>query len=220
MMEATDTKTKLLDVAERLFAEKGIHAISLRNIISEAEVNLAAIHYHFGSKEALLREVFSRRIKPVNEERLRRLDELLAVSGNAKTDLAALVRAFLEPVVRIRFESPNRTLIIMKLVHQLQADSGDLREVFYDLVEGVISRFMDAFGEALPHLSTGELFWRFKFMLGVLHMIMAQPPICKPGFDFDSVELDLENVTNKVVPFLVAGFEAPATEARNMDNGI
>ena len=69
-----DTRDRLLDTAERLFAERGVDATSLRHITTEAEANLASVNYHFGSKEALFRQIFARRIGPINEERLRLLD--------------------------------------------------------------------------------------------------------------------------------------------------
>ena len=73
----SDTRDQILDTAERLFAEFVIDGVSIRTITAEAGVNLAAIHYHFGSKEALVREVFVLRIGPLNRERLRLLDDLL-----------------------------------------------------------------------------------------------------------------------------------------------
>ena len=61
-----ETRTRLLDSAEQLFAERGIDATSLRAITTAAGANLASVNYHFGSKDELFREVVSRRIGPVN----------------------------------------------------------------------------------------------------------------------------------------------------------
>jgi len=66
----TDTKEKILDTAERLIGEQGYSATSLRHIIAQARVNLAAVHYHFGSKEDLLDAVVARKATPVNDARL------------------------------------------------------------------------------------------------------------------------------------------------------
>ncbi len=81
MSESRGTKTRILDTAEQLFAEKGYAATSIRNITTEAGVNLASVNYHFGSKETLLHQVFARRIGPVNEVRIRLLDEAEAKWG-------------------------------------------------------------------------------------------------------------------------------------------
>src|ERR1700735_7655 len=92
-----DTKRKLLDAAERMFAEHGYGAVSLRQIIAEAGVNLAAIHYHFGSKQELLDEVIMRRGGPVNRERLERWERLQAQPG-AQPAVEQVLEAFLMPM--------------------------------------------------------------------------------------------------------------------------
>ena len=93
---AIETKERLLDVAERLFADFGYRATSLRDITSEAGVNLASVNYHFGSKDALLAALLDRRFAPVNHRRLELLDELEA-SADGAVGLRDLVRAFLSP---------------------------------------------------------------------------------------------------------------------------
>ena len=66
LTQHTDTRERLLDAAKYLFAQRGVDATSLRHITAEAAANLASVNYHFGSKEALFRAVFVRRIGPVN----------------------------------------------------------------------------------------------------------------------------------------------------------
>ena len=97
-MANTDTKTKILDTAERLFAQKGFDAVSLRNIVEAAKVNLAAVHYHFGSKQALLHAVVSRRLRPVNDERLAMLAEARIKAGKRKLKLEAVLESLFVPV--------------------------------------------------------------------------------------------------------------------------
>src|SRR5437763_15014706 len=92
---AIGTQESLLDAAESLFSERGIEAASLRAITEKAKANLAAVHYHFGSKQGLVRAVFSRRLAPRNEERLRRLDLCLAAGGGVEE----VLRAFLAPAL-------------------------------------------------------------------------------------------------------------------------
>src|SRR5436305_14013735 len=89
------TRESLMDAAESLFSERGIQAASLRAITEQAKANLAAVHYHFGSKQGLVRAVFSRRLAPLNEERLRRLDLCLAAGGGVEE----VLRAFLAPAL-------------------------------------------------------------------------------------------------------------------------
>src|SRR5512143_3976610 len=97
-----ETKDRILDAAERLFAEHGFDATSLRMITAAAGVNLAAVNYHFRSKDSLIEAVFGRRIGPVNKERLEMLTAAEKAAGSDPLSLEAVVRAFVEPVVRIR----------------------------------------------------------------------------------------------------------------------
>jgi AcrR family transcriptional regulator len=90
-MSAIDTKQKILDCAEKLFALHGFRGTSLRRITAAADVNLAAVHYHFGSKDGLIEAVFERRMEPLNEERMERLQHVSLIG-----------RALIEPDERLR----------------------------------------------------------------------------------------------------------------------
>src|SRR5437867_413927 len=90
-----DTKQRILDSAERLFAQSGFAATSLRSIIADAKVNLAAIHYHYHSKEALFDAVILRRLEPINRERLELLDAYERSAADGKASLEQILEAFL-----------------------------------------------------------------------------------------------------------------------------
>src|SRR5258707_12134788 len=77
-----DTKSRILDVAEQLFMEHGFEATSLRQLTSSAGVNLAAVNYHFGTKEELFQTVLTRRLDPMNQERIELLGRLERDHGN------------------------------------------------------------------------------------------------------------------------------------------
>src|SRR5579871_5345079 len=95
------TKDRILDTAERLFARDGFEATSLRAITAEAGVNLAAVNYHFQSKEALVRAVIGRRMGPVNEKRLAMLDACETAAGDGPLPLEGVLEAFVRPVLEI-----------------------------------------------------------------------------------------------------------------------
>src|SRR5215831_1778832 len=95
------TKERILNAAERLFSRHGIEATSLRTITAEAGVNLAAVNYHFQSKDALVRSVVARRVGPVNERRLALLDGYEAAAGDGPLALEQVLDAFLRPVLEI-----------------------------------------------------------------------------------------------------------------------
>ena len=141
----SETKEKLLDAAERLFSERGYDATSLRQIIAEAGVNLAAIHYHFGSKEELLDELVLRKATPVNEERLKLLERLEAEAGGGRLEVERVLDAFLTPMSRRADENPQ----LVRLMGRIQAE-GMLLPVVQRNFQPVISRFLAAMQKALP----------------------------------------------------------------------
>src|SRR5262252_2657033 len=119
----TDTKERILDTAERLFAERGYGATSLRSIIAAAKVNLAAVHYHFHSKQELLDAVLTRRIEPLNRERIALLDELERSAGDGAPPLEAILSALIEPPLRLSRDPSFATFV--KLMGRIYAE-GDV----------------------------------------------------------------------------------------------
>lgn len=166
--DAPDTKTRILDTAEVLFAEQGFTATSLRDITAAAGVNLAAVNYHFGSKEALLGAVFERRVVPVNAERLRLL-ALVEAEADGVPAVDAIVRAFLVPAFQTASESGLREPKFMQLVGRMHSETNSrFREVFLGLFVDVRDRFTAALRRALPDVPDDEIVWRFHFMIGSL----------------------------------------------------
>src|SRR5580658_6697560 len=111
-----DTKQRILDTAERLFGERGYDAISLRHIIGEAGVNLAAVHYHFGSKEDLLDQVILRKVGPVNEARLALLDQAEQEASGAPVPIEQILRAFLIPTTEVARRNPEFAKVMGRVV--------------------------------------------------------------------------------------------------------
>src|ERR1035438_6964698 len=103
----TETKEKILDTAERLIGEHGYDATSLRHIIAEAGVNLAAVHYHFGSKEDLLDAVVVRKVTPLNEARIARLECVEAEAGSGPPEVDKVPEALLIPTAEMAGRSPQ-----------------------------------------------------------------------------------------------------------------
>lgn len=164
-----DTKTRILDAAEIRFAEHGYSATSLRDITTLANANLASVNYHFGSKGDLLKAVFQRRLVPVNDKRLRLLDEVEAKAGRGPLDVELVVRAFLVPVFQKGTESGLRQPKFMQLVGRMHSETNsDFREVFSQLFVEVSKRFVSALSRACPDLETEEVMSRLHFMIGSL----------------------------------------------------
>ncbi len=212
MGREVQTRERLLDVAERLFSDQGYGATSGRQITIQAEANIAAIHYHFGGKKELLHAVLVRRQGPITEARLERLEALQANPDQLPT-VEEILAAFLEPALYRARHPDNPTARISKLVSRLLIEKPkDLGGIVTAPFAGVLVRFIDALGQALPGISRQELFVRMSMVVGVLIHIatgMQEAPILP---DIESPTYDDEAVLKPVIAFLAAGFRAPSTE--------
>ena len=206
---SSDTRDQILDTAERLFAEFGIDGVSIRTITAEARVNLAAIHYHFGSKEALVREVFVRRIDPLNRERLRLLDDLLERSRPKPPGLEQLVRILVGPPLRLWLQADKGETFTRLCGRIYSESSGQLQAMCVDLFQEVVRRFSAAFEQAAPELPKTELMWRMHFVIGAMvHTLMQGGFVHQLGAqtgEGNEVEANIERLTR----FAAAGLRAP-----------
>jgi AcrR family transcriptional regulator len=202
----TDTKEKILDTAERLIGEQGYAATSLRHVIAEAGVNLAAVHYHFGSKEDLLDAVVARKVTPVNEARLARLERVEADAGSAPPEVEKVLEAFLIPTAEAAGRSPE----FVRLMGQMHAE-GMMPRIVEKHFQATGRRFVAALRRAIPELPQEELIWRVHFMVGAMAHTMCRAPIF-PLMAGDAA--DMEPRLRRLVTFLGAGFRAPATAGK------
>ena len=213
-MASVDTKERILDAAEQLVAEQGVVGASVRAIASAADVNLASINYHFGSKDSLVQAVLARRVGPVNQERLELLDELESAAGDGPPSTRGLVEAFVRPALRLRRMDANKWRILQRLLgHTISLPTGETRDLFLQQFSEVVQRFTAAMSRALPDLSGREIFWRFFFMVGAMVQTLAMADDM-PRFSDDLCgEVDAETTERWLVPFLTAGLAAPPAGA-------
>ena len=208
----TDTKTRVMDSAERLFAERGFAATSLRDITADAGVNLAAVNYHFGTKEALLSAVFERRFGPINQERLELLDAAESRAEGAALDLEEILRFFLLPPFAKMQEWGDAGPNFIRLVGRAHSDTNEqTRASFLRPFEGIVSRYEVALRRALPNLDRAELRWRLHFVIGAMAHTMAWCQMMKtPG---RKRGVPPEIMQEALVRFVSAGMRAPASDS-------
>jgi AcrR family transcriptional regulator len=222
-MKDADTKTRILDAAERLFASGGFSATSLRMIIREAEVNTAAVHYHFGSREGLIDAVLQRRAARINEERLRILSELEAHHGPDNIPPREVVEAFLGPAVRTHFDPTSRDFLSPRLMSRAITEANvEIHEIFKKFFGEVFMRYSAALERAIPHVTAVDIRWRMHFMIGALAFAIAIPGFGSgaggEGRHPGSREKlgptdDAELVLRRLVDYVTAGMCAPSGEA-------
>jgi AcrR family transcriptional regulator len=161
------TKAQVLAAAERLFALHGFQNVSVRDITAEAGVNLASVNYHFGSKDALLFEIFRRRTAELNRDRARMLHE--ASDRHAgKPPVREILRAFFEPPLRWSAPENDRRISVQFIIRARSEGTEAMREVLRTDVSH-LRRFADALLAALPDLPPEDLYWRLHFVLGMTH---------------------------------------------------
>jgi AcrR family transcriptional regulator len=207
----SSTQDRILAVAEAMFAKDGYRAVSLRSITREAGVNIAAVHYHFGSKQVLLEEIFARRCGPMNSERLALLAECREGPGRPPL-LEQVIDAYLRPslVWPDDAEGARRFLRIRSIVgHEDEQLSRDLISRHFN---DVTQTFIEVLTGLLPHLSKEDFFWRFHFLLGAHYYTLSNPGrvaflsggACDPT--------DAEACLRHMVPFFAAAFRAEPAE--------
>jgi AcrR family transcriptional regulator len=195
-----DTRDKIMQAAEELFGEQGFAATSLRQIIAKADVNLAAIHYHFGSKEALLDQLVNRRADPVNQERLARLERIETQSVSKPPTIEDLLDAFFAPTAPVAEANP-RFVLVMGRIHA----EGLMPSIVQKHFQPTAQRFIAALRRAVPDLPETEFLWRVHFMMGAMAHTMCGTPV------FPAASEDYHGRMHKLVTFLSGGFRAPAT---------
>lgn len=211
MFEQTDTKERILQAAEKLFSDAGLGKTSLRAITSEAGVNVAAIHYHFGSKQGLLLELLVRRVAPLNRERLALLDRIERDAVDRAPALEAVIEAFVAPILRIVDEGDAERRTLLALVGRFYAEPDELIEpVVREQFGEVAARFTRALRRALPELSAAEVAWRLHCTIGVLtHVLTARHDFgVIPGFEADGP--GGRALVGRLVAFIAGAFRAPA----------
>lgn len=204
-----DTKDRILDAAEELFADNGITGTSLRVVTRTAGVNLAAIHYHFGSKERLCQEVFARRIGPVNRERLRRLDEVEATTTAAPT-VEAVVRAFLDPVLQLKRDLQSRQEILLRLIGRFYTEPAELvQAIVREQFETTGRRFVGALVQALPHVPPKVVYERFQYMVAILSHLHTSLADIEVLPEYGGARPADEVVFDRLCAFVIGGLCAP-----------
>ena len=209
--QTTDTRQKILCAAESLFMQQGYVATSLRGITAMAGVNLAAVNYHFGSKEALIREVFERRLGPLNAARIAHLDKLEAAARGRPLGIEQIIEAIVAPVLHVSKEPLPRGTIFLQLLGRAFSEPADtLRDILPAQYREVVIRFKQALTRSLPDMPDQELTWRMHFMFGTLAYTMAGNDALKliATCNLEDGD-DADAIMRRLIPFLAAGLRAP-----------
>lgn len=198
------TKQRILDSAEALFARHGFAGASLRQVTASANVNLAAVNYHFGSKENLINEVFRRRLDELNGHRLQALDVVLT---EARHTLEDLLGAFVRPALSLSQDNKGGAGFVRVLARAYAEHNEQLRKFLHDNYGPALKRFAAAFARLLPHLDKQELYWRLDIVSGALTYAMADFGMIKRRGTTEQQHRELS--AEHLIRFAAAGLRAP-----------
>lgn len=201
-----DTKDRILDSAELLFAQHGFAATSLRAITDSASVNLASVNYHFQSKDALVQAVLMRRLNPVNQRRMDMLNELLRRSPGYRPEVEEILEAFYRPVVEEVMKSQREGRPIMPLIGRIFIEPGELvAGQVRSMMSQVVSAFVDALQLALPATPGTVLFWRLQFAVGLMSHTFGAAQLIE-GLSRGRVRIhDPEEILRQMIAFAAGG---------------
>lgn len=200
------TKDRILDAAERLFALHGFDGTSMRGITAEAQVNLAAINYHFQSKEALFQAAVARRVTPVNATRLNLLDAYEQSLGEWPPEPEPILEAFMQPVLDV-VENQGQHVPMLMVRMQYLENHDTFRPIFEANFRPVVGRFCAVLHRALPHLSQEELLLRMRFILGSFVQMLCGNPAPQLRGNFSR-----QQAMRSLIQFAAAGLRAPITK--------
>jgi len=204
----TQTPDRILQTAEEMFAEQGYWGVSLRSITRECGVNIAAIHYHFGSKEELLERIFEKRCGPMNTERLRLLSECREGKGRPPM-LEQILEAYLRPSL-IFPDDPQGAARFLRLRAVLSHENESLAADLISRHFNEVSRtFAAAISKQLPQFNQEQVYWRFQFLLSAQYYTLSNPGRVKILSEGLCDPSDAEQALRHMVPFCAAVFRAP-----------
>ena len=198
------TKDRILGAAEELFALQGFAGTSLREVTSRADVNIAAVNYHFGSKENLVNEVFRRRMDVMSAQRLQALQTALAEHPG---ELEPVLAAFVEPALAMA-QDRNGGGAFIRVIARAYAEKNDaLRKFLSDQYGHVLRDFAKAIAGCVPGLGKEALYWRLDFLSGALTYAMADFGLIKrPAGTSEAAHR--ERAARELIRFAAAGIRS------------
>ena len=206
-----DCQTRILDAAEKAFANSGFEGASLREIVLEAKVNLPTVYYYFESKAGLMSAVMDRRFGPVRQESLDLLKQFQNEAKNRPPTVEKILEAMIAPPLRLATDKSAKSSVAMRLLGRIVTDphvqTQKLARCGHDEVR---EAFLVALHDALPKLPMCDLRWRTEFLWGALAMILVNPRKLETETHGECNPLDTKIVQAAMINFFSAGFRAPS----------
>ena len=198
------TKDRILGAAEELFAQHGFLGTSLRQVTSRADVNIAAVNYHFGSKENLINEVFRRRMDEMSRQRLGQLEQ---ASKDRPGELEAVLAAFVEPALAVARDRQGGAAFIRVIARAYAEKNDGLRQFLSEQYGHVLREFARAIAQCVPGLEKEQLYWRLDFLSGALTYAMSDFGLIKRPAGVSEVA-HRKRAADELIRFAAAGIKS------------
>ncbi|MGB3533922.1 MAG: TetR/AcrR family transcriptional regulator [Microcoleaceae cyanobacterium] len=199
-----DTKIQILDAAERQFALLGYAGTSLRAVTRDANVNLAAVHYHFGSKEELFKAAVRRVAEPIVNEQVRRLDGL--EQRNSPFSMADVIRAYVAPSLEMLHSAEPSCFVHAQFMGQCRIEPHPIQQLASAEFSLSHERFLSALQQMLPHQSEQELSWKLDLVVAMLVRVLTQIENSQLLLEDNTRQID--RLTERLVLFITSGISA------------
>ncbi len=208
-MASDDTRRRILEAAERLFAARGFSATSLRAVTREADVNLAAVNYHFGSKDELISAVFARSLGPLNRERLTLLEAAVAGASGGRPSVEEVVATLIRPAVgRVGRRDGKPSILAGLLGHVHSENDEHVRALVFEQFAATKRRYCEVLSCLLPELSAAELESRFRFVIGAMASALLEYQRVATPVASSSDGEDIDTLVARLVSFVSGGLTA------------
>jgi AcrR family transcriptional regulator len=204
-----ETKVRILDAAERLFAQQGLE-VSIRSITDEAGVNLAAVNYHFQSKDALVDAVIARRFEPVTKRRFEMLDQVEAAAGKGPLPLEGVLEAFLAPILEPHKPGLEHLKPLLGRMYSMPAEF--IKRLVHIHLGPVAARFSADLARAVPGVPESECMWRLYFTAGAMVHVINWSGVIPALSNGRADPADTKALLARLIAFAAAGFRAPVPQ--------
>ena len=198
------TKDRILGAAEELFAQHGFMGTSLRQVTSRADVNIAAVNYHFGSKENLVNELFRRRMDEMSRQRLGQLEQ---ASKDRPGELEAVLAAFVEPALAVARDRQGGAAFIRVIARAYAEKNDGLRQFLSEQYGHVLREFARAIAQCVPGLEKEQLYWRLDFLSGALTYAMSDFGLIKRPAGVSEIA-HRKRAADELIRFAAAGIKS------------
>lgn len=199
-------RNRILDTAEELFALHGYDGVTLRQIAAGAKVDVALANYHFGKKLALFNAVFERRAAALNGSRLDALRACQAGAGKRGPAVEQIIEAFLRPLELTQEADDPGWKNYLALIAYINNSPYWGPRMMSRIFDNLVSEFIVALKQALPHASDEDIYWCYNNLSGALTLTLAQTGRIDKLSGGKCLSTDFKAAYDHMIPFTAAGF--------------